>query len=123
MSPPGAHIAATSVAFVHLCFVVFVLVGGFLAWRWRPILFAHLPALTCGIYVEWSGRICPLTPIENSLRAAAGLAPYSGDFVARYLFPMLYPQGLTRATQFLLGVFALAVNVVAYWRIAVRRHA
>jgi hypothetical protein len=123
MSPVAAHLAATSVVLLHLAYVVFVLVGGFLAWHWRPVIYAHVPAVVWGVYVEWSGRICPLTPIENSLRAAAGLAPYSGDFIAHYVFPLLYPEGLTRGVQFALGVFALIVNGVAYGVIIRRRRA
>src|SRR5215471_16267629 len=111
------YIAAASVVFLHLAFVVFVMVGGFLAWRWQAIVYAHVPAIVWGVYVEWSGRICPLTPIENALRSAAGLQPYGGDFIARYVFPVLYPDGLTRRMQFVLGLIVVLVNGVAYAKI------
>lgn len=101
--------------------MLFVLLGGFLAWAWRPVIYAHVPAALWGIYVEWSGRICPLTPVENALRSAAGLQPYGGDFIARYVLPVLYPEGLTRDAQFVLGMIVVAVNGVAYGGIILRR--
>ena len=115
--PAGAHALATLVVVLHLAFVVFVAAGGFLAWRWRPVMYVHIPAALWGIYVEWSGVICPLTPLENALRSAAGLDLYAGDFVARYIFPLLYPEGLTRGAQLMIGAFVVVVNGVAYARI------
>jgi hypothetical protein len=114
---------ADAVVFLHLAFVVFVVCGGlFVLWR-RRIVFVHVPAAVWGVYIEFSGRICPLTPLENHLRALAGEAAYSGDFVARYLLPVLYPPGLRRDVQIALGLSALAVNLAVYayaWRRARR---
>ena len=112
---------ATFVVFLHLAFVFFVVLGGMLVPRWPKLAFVHLPAAAWAIYVEWSGAICPLTPLENSLRKAAGLEAYAGDFVAAYIFPLLYPDGLTRTAQFVIGCAVLAVNVVAYAMLRRRR--
>jgi hypothetical protein len=110
---------ADAVVLLHLGFVVFVVCGGVLVlWR-RGLAVVHLPAAAWGVYIEFSGRVCPLTPLENRLRALAGDAVYSGDFVERYLMPVLYPPGLRRDVQIGLGLFALAVNVAVYlyaWR-------
>ena len=90
---------ADAVVLLHTAFVVFVVCGGLLVlWR-RWMAFVHLPAAVWGVYIEFSGRICPLTPLENHLRAMAGDAGYSGDFVDRYLMPVLYPPGLRRDVQ------------------------
>jgi Protein of Unknown function (DUF2784) len=105
---------------VHAGFVVFVVLGGLLALRWRRIVWLHLPAAAWGIAVEFAGWICPLTPLENALRERAGIAPYHGDFIEQHVVPLLYPDRLTRGTQFLLGSLALAINAFVYWRIAVR---
>jgi hypothetical protein len=78
------------------------------------VIWIHLPAVVWGAYIEFSGGICPLTPLENELRARAGLDSYSGDFVAQYLFPVLYPGGLTRDAQVVIGLVALAVNLGLY---------
>jgi hypothetical protein len=85
------------------------------------VAFAHLPAVAWAVYIEASAGICPLTPLENDLRSRAGLDPYSGDFVARYVFPALYPEGLTARVQLLLGLLVFVLNVAAYgwivWRL------
>ena len=110
---------ADTVAFIHLLFVAFAVAGGLLALRWRWLPWLHLPALAWGATVELSGWICPLTPLENWLRAAGGAAGYSGGFVDHYLLPLLYPASLERGTQLVLGLALLAINAVAYslvWR-------
>jgi hypothetical protein len=102
------------IVFVHLAFVVFAASGALLARRWRWVPWVHLPAVAWAAYIEFSGGICPLTPLEHELRARAGLDSYGGDFIARYLFPVLYPTGLTREAQFVIGAVVLAVNVALY---------
>jgi hypothetical protein len=107
------------VVLIHLGFVVFVAAGAVLAVRWSWMPWVHVPAAAWAAYIEFSGGICPLTPLENDLRARAGFGSYSGDFVARYLFPVLYPAGLTREAQFVIGAAVVAVNVGLYawlWR-------
>ena len=99
---------------VHCCFVAFVVLGGLLVWRWRGVAWAHVPAAVWGIVIEMRHGVCPLTPLENSLRERAGLAGYSGGFVEHHLLPVLYPAGLTPPRQLWLAGLALLVNVVAY---------
>jgi hypothetical protein len=108
------RILADGVVLVHATFVAFVVAGGFLAWRWRAVVWAHVPCALWGVAIEYGGWICPLTPLENALRARVGVQGYPGGFVDHYLIPLLYPAGLTRPTQAVLGTLALAVNVVAY---------
>jgi hypothetical protein len=113
---------AALVVVAHLAFVVFATVGGMLVLRWPRIAWIHLPAAAWAAFVELSGRLCPLTPLENALRRRAGLDDYSSDFVANYVFPMLYPTGLTREAQMAIGLFVIVMNVVAYgWVIRRRR--
>lgn len=107
---------------VHAAFVLFTIIGGFLALRWRRLVWLHLPCALWGITVELTGWICPLTPLENSLRSASGEAPYAGDFIAHYISMVLYPVALTRATQIILGTLLVAINVVAYSLLWRRRH-
>ena len=114
-----SSVAADVVIVVHFAFVAFATLGGLLVMRWPRVAWVHLPAVGWATYVEWSGAICPLTPLENHLRAAAGLATYGGDFIDRYLMPVLYPAALTRDTQLWLGAALVAINVAAYvlaWR-------
>ena len=117
------RLLADGVVVVHLGFVVFVVCGGLLVlWRsWAA--FVHLPAAAWGVYIELTGGICPLTPLENRLRALGGETAYAGDFVDRYLIPVLYPANLQRDVQVALGLFALGINVGIYvyvWRQARR---
>jgi len=114
MSPVAAHVLATVVVAAHVLFVAFVVIGGLLVVRWRKLLYLHLAAVTWAVYIEWSGAICPLTPLENTLRAAAGLETYAGDFVAEYVFPVLYPSGLTRGAQLVIGAAVVVVNGCIY---------
>ncbi len=105
---------ADAVLVGHFAFVLFVVFGGLLALKWPKVLWAHLPAAIWGVAIEFGGWICPLTPLENALRARAGEAGYHGDFVARYLLPVLYPEGLTREAQYVLGTLVLLFNLAVY---------
>ena len=105
---------ADLVLIIHLAFVVFVLCGGLLVLRWRWIAWLHLPAAVWGAVVEFTGWICPLTPLENWLRTQGGEATYAGDFIVRYLLSILYPEALTPNVQLVLGVLVLVVNLVIY---------
>jgi hypothetical protein len=117
----SAALLAALVVVTHLAFVLFATLGGLLVLRWPRIAWLHLPCAAWAVFVEISGRICPLTPLENALRRRAGLEYYSGDFVANYIFPVLYPEGLTRRAQVVIGVFVLVLNVVAYAYVIRRR--
>jgi hypothetical protein len=111
---------ADAIVLAHLAFVAFVIGGGFLAWRYRRVVFAHLPVLAWGIWIEWSGWICPLTPLENQLRERAGESGYQGGFIEHYIIPMLYPPGLTHEMQWVLGGALLAINAVAYGKLVMK---
>ena len=102
---------------LHLVFILFVVFGGFLAWRKAAWAWVHLPAVAWVAFIEFTGTICPLTPLENALRERAGDAGYTGSFVDHYLLPVIYPAGLTPQLQVALGFFVLALNVVIYWKI------
>lgn len=115
------RLLADLVFLAHLAFVLFVVLGGIAVW-WRPKLaWLHVPAFAWGALIEFAGWICPLTPWEQSLRRLAGEQGYAGGFVEHYLFPVLYPAGLTREVQIALGVIVLVINVAAYAFIFRRR--
>lgn len=123
---PWSAWAADAVLLLHFAFIAFVVAGALLLPRWPHLAWLHLPALAWGVLVEWNGWICPLTPLENALRHAAGQAGYAGGFIARYLLPWIYPAGLTPAIQWWLGMLALALNLAWYglwWRQWRRRRA
>jgi hypothetical protein len=105
----------------HLGFVLFVVLGGLLVLKWPRVAWAHLPAAAWGVLIEYSGWICPLTPLENWLRARGGESGYAGGFVEHYLLRTLYPEGLTRRDQLVLGTLVLAINVAAYAAVVARK--
>lgn len=110
----SARIAADVLVLIHLAFVAFVVLGGLLvAWR-TSIAWLHLPAAAWGTWIELSGRICPLTPLENHFRRLAGQGGYPGGFVEHYLIPILYPAGLTPQSQGWLGALVVLVNLLVY---------
>lgn len=108
------RLLADIVILIHLGFTVFVLLGGVLVLRWPKTAILHIPAAVWGVWIEFSGGICPLTPLENRLRVRGGLDGYSESFVEHYLLPLLYPLGLTRDTQIAIGIFVLAINLLFY---------
>jgi polyferredoxin len=113
------RVIADGVVALHFVFIVFVVGGGLLGlWR-RASVFLHLPALAWGAWAAFTGSICPLTPLENAFRRAAGEAGYPGGFVEHYLIPLIYPEALTPRTQMGYGAIVLAINAVVYafvWR-------
>ena len=105
---------------LHAGFVAFVMLGALLVLRWPRVAWIHLPAVLWGAGIEFLGGVCPLTPLENHWRRLAGGDGYAGGFVEHYVVPILYPDGLTRRVQVVLGVLVLMVNVAVYawvlWR-------
>jgi len=116
-----ARLTADALVALHLAFIVFVVTGGFLAWRWRRLAWVHLPLAAWGALIEFAGWVCPLTPLENHFRRLAGQAGYPGGFIEHYLIPVIYPGDLTRGIQYALGALVILVNLAAYARF-LRRH-
>lgn len=112
--------AADLVVVLHAAFVVIVVLGGLLVVRWPRVAWVHLPAAVWGVFIEFAGWICPLTPLENHLRQRGGSPAYQGEFIEHYILPLLYPAQLTRDTQIWLGGVAIAINALLYWQ-AIRR--
>ena len=111
--------AADAVLAAHLAFVLFVICGGLLVLRKSRLAWLHLPAVAWAALIEFSGWICPLTPLEVALRRGAGEAGYGGDFVEHYLVALIYTPGLTRELQMAIGAAVLLINLVVYlvlWR-------
>jgi hypothetical protein len=110
---------ADLVLVIHAAFIVFVVFGGLLVlWR-RGLVWLHIPCAIWGVVIELQGWICPLTYLENDLRAAGGGLSYPTGFIENYLTPLIYPPGLTPAVQTSLGLAVLLLNTIIYllvWR-------
>lgn len=109
-----AHLLADAVVLLHLGFILFVACGGFLALRWPKAAWVHVPAAVWGALVELAGWVCPLTPLENRLRLAAGGNAYASGFIDRYIVPVVYPAGLDRELQVALGLAVIVGNLAVY---------
>jgi hypothetical protein len=114
-------IAADAVAMIHLAFVVFVPFGALLALKWHWIPWLHLPAAAWGLFLEMTGRACPLTDFEKALNSLAGESAYAGGFIDHYLVTPIFPSGLTKEAQVILLVLVTATNVLSYGWLHARR--
>jgi hypothetical protein len=115
------RLAADAVLLIHLAFILFALVGAVIAARWRWIPIVHLPVAAWGFFAEFTGRICPLTYLENYLRIKAGQSGYTESFIEHYLLAIIYPAGLTREIQFVLAGVVIVVNLAIYGWIFIRK--
>lgn len=107
----------------HFAFIIFVLLGGLLVLKWPQVAWLHIPAALWGALTEFFSLPCPLTPLEKHFQRLAGDTPYEGDFIARYLLPLIYPAGLTPTVQIVLGAIVVVLNIVIYgWLLARQPH-
>jgi len=116
-----AKVSADLLVAVHFAFIVFVVLGGFLVLKWGKVAILHIPCVLWGGLIEFSGWICPLTPVERYLREVAGGEAYSGGFIDHYIMPLVYPTGLTREMQISLGIIILISNLGIYGLVIFRR--
>lgn len=107
-------ILADIVVFIHFLFIVFAVIGAVLVFKWWRVIYPHLISAFWAAMVISMGWICPLTPLENSLRRSAGEAGYEGGFIEHYILPVIYPPGLTREIQIWLGVSVILINAGIY---------
>lgn len=110
----GWSILADAVLVLHGAFIAWATLGALAVWRWPRLVWAHLPALAWGVWIEASAGVCPLTPLEWTLRQRAGQQGQAGSFVDHYLGTLIYPEGLTPAAQWRIALGLLAVNLLLY---------
>lgn len=114
-------VLADAVLLAHLAFILFVVFGALLVRRFPRLAWLHLPAAIWGALIEFTGGVCPLTPLENHLRRLGGEAGYHGGFIEHYLMPVIYPESLTRELQVAVGIVVFVINIAAYALIYRRR--
>lgn len=110
----GFLLAANVVMLLHYAFLGFAAFGGFLLRWWPAMLWWHVAVVAWGVLIAIIGWTCPLTPLENRLRVAAGSRPYDGGFIEHYIMARWYPEGLPEHIMTSMGVGLLALNVIAY---------
>lgn len=121
MTAMQSQLLGDMVLIIHLLFILFVVFGALLMRHCPALIFLHLPAVLWGTMVELRGWPCPLTPLENHFRQAAGQGAYGGGFLENYITPLVYPPGLSRQGQMTLGLLVLLINVLLYGRLLHQR--
>src|SRR5579863_4521778 len=109
------RLTADLIVTLHFAVVGFVIAGGLLVLLWRRMAWVHLPIVAWVIFAECFQKLCPLTYLENWLRGMGKMETYRGDFVAHYITPVLYPEGLTPRVQVALGLSVFAINATLYF--------
>ena len=117
----GYSVAANALVIVHFAFVCFVVLGGLLVLKWRWLALLHIPCVIWGALIEFQGWLCPLTPLEQRLRAAGNQAGYPGGFIEHYIVSLLYPTYLNRDIQILLGSLVVVINIAVYVYLLAKR--
>ena len=105
---------ADLVVVIHFLFILFVIFGGLFVIRKKNWAWLHIPAALWGAIVEFTGWICPLTPVENWLRLQGGGPAYTSGFIERYVVSIIYPSFLTRSRQIFLGLAVIIINGAIY---------
>ena len=108
------RLTADLVVLIHLAFILFAVLGGFLVLKYRRWALIHLPAFVWAVLISLAGWVCPLTPLENWLRKQGGLLGYETSFIEHYILPIIYPGELTRSIQIFLGLLVLVINLGIY---------
>ena len=114
-------ILADIVVCFHFAFVFFVVFGGLIYYLWRNCPYLHLPAVFWGFWIELSGSVCPLTPLENWLSKLGGGASYRSDFIEQYITQFLYPTDLNQNTKYYLAAGLIIINLIVYIHIIRKR--
>jgi len=112
----GYEWLVTLVLVLHFSYVAYVVVGGFLAWRWPAAIWPHLVACAWGGLIVAGLVNCPLTDAEAWARELAGQGPMTAGFVDRYLENVIYPGRYVALAQ-----AAVALVVAVSWAGAYRR--
>lgn len=109
-----AKIAADITLLVHLAFILFVVFGGLIVLYRHRVAWLHIPMVLWASVINLLSWVCPLTPLENMYRAAAGQAGYEGGFVEHYVARLVYPEGLSYELGVMLGILVLVWNMLVY---------
>lgn len=105
---------ADFILILHLCFIIFVIVGGIFIFVKPRLAWIHLPMVLWAALVNFMGWVCPLTPLENFYREAERQPEYNSSFIEQYLTPVIYPNSLGDQLGTILGISVLAWNFLIY---------
>lgn len=107
---------AEFILITHLCYILFVVFGGFLLLRWRWLWKIHFPAVIWGFLVQYLVWICPLTDWENYFRKLGGEAGYENGFIDHFITSLIY-QDVSIKIHLLMAISLLLINLSIYFYI------
>jgi hypothetical protein len=102
----------------HGSLLVFFVIGGFLAWRWPQVIWAHLFIAVWNLTIVLLDFGCPLTALEKYFRRQGGEVPYQGGYIRHYVEGFVYPEGYT----WLAEIVGFALLVISYAGLLWLRH-
>ena len=107
---------ATTALVLHLLFLGYLALGGFLAWRWPRSFLVHAAVVRGGLGSVVVGYGCPLTAVESWARVQAGGSGLrDGGFIAHYLTGVVYPERWLVLAQAVVAALVL-VSWTGLWR-------
>ena len=106
----GYRILIAAAVGAHFAFLAFGIFGGFLAWRWRWLIWLQVASAGWLLVIVVAGLYCPLTWLEDRGRAGLGLAPLNGGFLDNHVAGVFYPHGYEWVAR-----IAVAVIIAASW--------
>jgi MFS family permease len=114
----GFQWLVTAVLGTHFAYLAYLVLGGFLAWRWPKMIFPHLFAAVWGVLIVLNLVDCPLTIAEAWARRLAGDQPVTGGFIDRYVTGVIYPGRYLVEARLGVTLVVVASYVGAYlfWR-------
>lgn len=107
-------ILADFILIFHLLFILFVLLGGLLAFKKPKVIWLHIPVFIWGVLISIFRWVCPLTPLETYLRLNAGQEGYEGGFISHYIIPIIYPDDFGPVMGMYYAIIVIACNVIIY---------
>ena len=98
---------ADGVVAVHYAYMAYLVVGGFIAWRWPRTIWLHVLAVGWAVAIVVTKVPCPLTALQNHFRESAGGRPLSDSFINLYIRGTFYPADQQTIARVVLGAVVL----------------
>jgi hypothetical protein len=111
---------ADVVVAAHYAFMVYLVIGGFVAWRWPKTIWAHVVTVAWAVLIVTTKVPCPLTALQNHFRESAGQRSLSDSFINVYIRGTFYPVDQQTLARVVLGVVIIA-SWIGFARLQ-RRH-
>lgn len=107
---------------LHASFLLFFVIGGFLAWKWRQLIWPHLAIGIWNLAIVIIDYDCPLTGTEKYFRRRGGESVYETGFINHYLDGRIWPEGATPIAE-KVGFTLLLISYVGFFVLRHRRRA